>query len=76
MKILTLKKLLITEVSGRLSCHYLPKFHQKEKILTSLMMVNHIDKELCKTFNQFFSDVALILNIPKLFQWHMKTLIL
>ena len=29
MKILILKKLLITEVSGGLSYHYLPKIHQK-----------------------------------------------
>ena len=39
LKILTLKELLITEVSGGLSYHYLPKIHQKVKKLTSLMIV-------------------------------------
>ena len=33
------KKLLITEVSGGLSNHHLPKIHQKVKKLISLMMV-------------------------------------
>ena len=39
LKILTLKKLLIIEVSAGLSHHYLPKIHQKMKKLTSLMIV-------------------------------------
>ena len=39
LKILTLKKLLIAEVCGGLSNHYLPKIHQKLKKLISLMIV-------------------------------------
>ena len=39
LKILKLKKLLITEVSGELPYHYLPNIHQKVKRLTSLMIV-------------------------------------
>ena len=60
MKISTLKKLLITEVSGGLSYHYLPKIHQKDdsKIISS-------DEELCETFNLFFSDVVPTLSIAK-----------
>ena len=39
LKILTLKQLLITEVSGGLYYHFLPKIHQKVEKLTSLMIV-------------------------------------
>ena len=62
LKILTLKKLLITEVSGGLPHAYLPKIHQKEKInLTDDGKTISSDKEL----NQFFSDVVPCLNLPQ-----------
>ena len=60
MKILTQKKLLITDVSGGHSYHYLPKIHQKVKKLTISS-----DAELCESFNLFFYNAVPTLNIPK-----------
>ena len=47
---MTLKELLVREVSEELSYHYLPKIHQKC---------------LCETFNQFFFNVVPALNTQK-----------
>ena len=67
MKILALKTLLITKVSGELSRHYLPKIHQKVKNinLTDDSKIISSDEELCETFNQLFYNVVPTLNIPK-----------
>ena len=49
--------------------HYLPKIHQKVRIWTSLMMVKPYPATRSsfnpETFNQFFSNVVPIFNIPK-----------
>ena len=60
LKILTQKKLLITDVSGGHFYHYLPKIHQKVKKLTISS-----DAELCESFNLFFYNAVPTLNIPK-----------